>query len=62
MIKDKVNFYFSMLIMLIAGVLAMWAIIYVATKPAPPQPSGTTTSNVGGTESDFNQLQQSLLK
>jgi len=56
MMKDKVNFYFSMLIMLIAGVLAMWFIVRLATKDSTPPPA------VKGSEASYNDLQNSILK
>jgi hypothetical protein len=55
MMKDKVNFYFSMLIMLIAGVLAMWLIVRLATKDSTPPPA------VKGSEASYLKLQESIL-
>lgn len=56
MMKDKVNFYFSMLIMCIAGVLAMWFIVRLATKDSAPPPA------VKGSAASYNDLQNSILK
>lgn len=53
--KDKVNFYFSMLMMFIAGAGAMWVIVHAATTLRP-------ATVVGGSEASYTDLQQSILK
>lgn len=54
--KDRVNFYFSMLIMFIAGAIAMFFIVRVAENQSKPR------SVVPDTEASYKQLQQSILK
>lgn len=54
--KDKVNTYFAMLVMFIAGALAMWVIIHAATIAT------TTPTVVGGSEASYSSLKQSILK
>lgn len=55
MMKDKVNFYLSVLIMCVAGVLAMWFIVRLATKDSAPPPV------VKGNAASYNDLQDSIL-
>lgn len=54
--KDRVNFYFSMIIMFIAGALAMFLIVRVAENQSKPRPATPDT------EASYVQLQQSILK
>lgn len=52
--KDKVNSYFATIILLIAGVSAVWIIMHIATKK-------TTDTAVPGSAATYDQLQQSIL-
>ena len=54
--NNNANFYLSMLVMFIAGAVAMWAVFRIATTP----PTGPKT--VVGSESSYSALQQSILK
>jgi hypothetical protein len=53
--KDKVNFYFAMLIMFITGACAAWLIIHVANQ-------NNLGATLNGSESNYSGLQQSILK
>jgi hypothetical protein len=53
--KDKVNSYFAALILLIAGLGAAWLIYHLAT-------TNTLKNTVNGSEANYSQLQQSILK
>ena len=53
--KDNANTGLALLIIFIAGALAMWVIIRIADKSNNPKPV------VGGSEASYKQLQQSIL-
>ncbi|MDE1919472.1 MAG: hypothetical protein KGH56_03465 [Patescibacteria group bacterium] len=53
--KNTINSYFAILLITIAGAGATWLIVHVATANA-------LTTTVGGSESDYSALQQSILK
>lgn len=54
--KDRVNTYFAMSMMFIAGALAMWVIIHAATITT------SVPTVVGGSEASYSSLKQSILK
>lgn len=53
--KDKINSYFAVLIIVIAGTGAVLLIIHIAT-------ANTLPTTFGGSEARYVQLQQSILK
>ncbi|MFZ3043838.1 MAG: hypothetical protein WA058_01885 [Minisyncoccia bacterium] len=52
--KDKVNSYLGMVLILIVAGLATWFIVHVAT-------TSTITTKVGGNEAKYAPLQESIL-
>jgi len=50
------NFYLSMVFVFLAGALAMWAIVHIATTPPSSKPAVT------GSEGSYSSLQNVILK
>lgn len=53
--RDKINSYFAILIITIAGALATLLIVHVATN-------NTLSATVNGSEANYASLQKSILK
>jgi hypothetical protein len=53
--KDKINSYFAILLVTIAGAGATWFIVHIASDNA-------LASTMGGSEASYASLQQSILK
>lgn len=52
--KDKINAYFAVLLITIAGAGAAWLIVRLAT-------TDTLTTKIGGSEAKYAPLQKSIL-
>ena len=52
--KERINSYFAVLIITVAGAGAAWLIIHLAT-------ADTLTANFGGAEAKYAPLQKSIL-